>query len=113
MGSLSQSRRFYHTILRQDHFSENYRLKPDTGIESLPSAAGVFFTVLLYLIVGGYAYQKLDVVINKKGVESMSIDQTNFYDDNYVFDQKQGLDLAVAFTDFDSVEENILDPSIG
>ena len=82
-------------------------------MESLPSAAGLFFTVLLYLIVGGYTLQKIEVMISKRGLETMSVVKTNFYDDSYVFDQEQGLDIAVAFTDFDNERDNILDPSIG
>ena len=82
-------------------------------MESLPSAAGLIFTVLLYLIVGGYTLQKFEVMIRKTDVDSMSIDITNFYDDGYVFDYEQGLDIAVAFSYFDNERENISDPSIG
>ena len=46
-------------------------------------------------------------------MEIMTVEQTKFYDDSYVFDQKQGFDIAVAFTDADNEREETLDPSIG
>ena len=82
-------------------------------MESLPSAAGVFFTVLLYFVVGGYTLQKCGVMITRKGVESMSVEKTSFYPESYIFDLEQGLDIAVAFTDINSEREYSLDPSFG
>ena len=51
--------------------------------------------------------------MSKNGMEIMTVEQTKFYDDSYVFDQKQGFDIAVAFTDADNEREETLDPSIG
>ena len=35
------------------------------------------------------------------------------YDEDSIFSQQQGFNIAVAFTDWDSETEPILDPSIG
>ena len=41
------------------------------------------------------------------------MEKTNFYPESYVFDLEQGMDMAVAFSDFDNEREYDLDPSFG
>ena len=51
--------------------------------------------------------------MNKKDVDIMSSLQKNYFSADYVFDYSQGLNFAFAFTAYDQVAEDILDPSYG
>ena len=79
----------------------------------MPTAAGVFFTLLLLVILLGYAYQKTDILVSRSSVDTLSNTNMSYYADDYVFDSTKGLFLAVAFTAYDEETENILDPTIG
>ena len=74
---------------------------------------GSVCSFILLIIVSAYAYQKVDVWMNKKDVDIMSSLQKNYFSADYVFDYSQGLNFAFAFTAFDSETEDILDPSYG
>ena len=74
---------------------------------------GSICSLILFLVVGSYAYQKTDVWISKKDVDIMSSIQTNYFTSDYVFDYDKGLNYAVAFTAYDSETKYILDPSYG
>lgn len=74
---------------------------------------GSAFSLILLAIVLAYAYQKVDVWMNKKDIDIMSSLQTDHFDADYVFDYSQGLNFAFAFTAYDSETEDILDPSYG
>ena len=54
-------------------------MKLDAGVEALPSIAGVFFTILLTLMVLGYAVQKTDVLVNRRDSDIMSVINKDFY----------------------------------
>ena len=88
-------------------------MKVDAGLESIPTTAGVFFTLLLWAILLGYTYQKTNILISRSNVDTLSSINVAFYDDEYVFDHAKGLFIAVAFTAWDTEPENILHPSIG
>ena len=74
---------------------------------------GSLFTIVSLIIVIAYTYQKIDVWIEKKDVDIMSSIMFSYIDETQVFDNSQGLNLAIAFTAFDDEEEPILDKSIG
>ena len=74
---------------------------------------GSLFTIVSLIIVIAYTYQKIDVWIEKKDVDIMSSIMFSYIDETQVFDNSQGLNLAIAFTAFDNEEEPILDKSIG
>ena len=63
-------------------------MKIDAEIETLPSVTGVFFTVLLLLIVIAYSMQKFQVVIYRKDYDIMMVDKTDFYAEDYVFNHE-------------------------
>ena len=67
----------------------------------------------MFVIVFAYAYQKTDAWHLKKDISLMYSTKDSFYDENYVFDNKQGLNFAIAFTAYDEETEPILDESIG
>ena len=74
---------------------------------------GSLFTIVSLIIVIAYTYQKIDVWIEKKDVDIMSSIMFSYIDETQVFDNSQGLNLAIAFTAFENEEEPILDKSIG
>ena len=74
---------------------------------------GSLFTIVSLIIVIAYTYQKIDVWIEKKDVDIMSSIMNRYIDETQVFDNSQGLNLAIAFTAFDNEEEPTLDKSIG
>ena len=81
--------------------------------QSVHTLCGSICSLLLIVVVASYAYQKTDVWLQKKDVDIMTSTQTDFFDEHYVFDYKQGLNFAVSFTAYDLETENILDPSYG
>ena len=74
---------------------------------------GSLFTIVSLIIVIAYTYQKIDVWIEKKDVDIMSSIMFGYIDETQVFDNSQGINLAIAFTAFDNEEEPTLDKSIG
>ena len=88
-------------------------MKLDYGRDTLQTYAGLFFSVLLFIFVSFYAAQKVDILINKKDVDVLSVVNKNFYDSKYIFDYSKGFNVAVAFTSYESQSEYILDPTYG
>lgn len=74
---------------------------------------GTLCSLLMFVVVVAYAYQKTGVWLNKKDISIQYSSQDSFYDENYVFDHEQGLNFAIAFTAYDDETEPILDESIG
>ena len=60
-----------------------------------------------------YAYLKFDVWLQKKDIEIMSSKMIDYLSNDYIFSSEDGLNLAVAFTEFDTITEPILDKSYG
>ena len=52
-------------------------------------------------------------LIEKKNVDILSAVNRFNYEDSYMFTAEKGLNIAVAFTAYDTETEPILDPSIG
>jgi len=74
---------------------------------------GSFLSILLFIIVVAFTYQKVDVWLGRKDVDIMSANQKNFYTEDHIFDHSQGLHFALAFTAYDNNPEDILDPTYG
>ena len=100
-------------LLALDYFGESFFMKLDAGITKLNSWSGFVFSVLLILILGGYAGQKLDVLVNNGDIDIFETEIYAYFDDTHSFGAENDLHLAVAFTAYDSVREPILDPTIG
>ena len=74
---------------------------------------GTLLTIVIFIIIAAYAYQKTDVWLTKKDIDIVSSVEHNFYAEDHVFDYNQGLNLAMAFTAYDDETEPILDKSYG
>ena len=55
----------------------------------------------------------MEILINRRDVNVLSTISDLFYDDDYVFGYKNGLNIAVAFTSYDTETEWILDETYG
>ena len=77
------------------------------------SYGGAICSIFLNIVVLLYAYQKVDVLINKKDVDVLSTVNDLHFSPDDVFSYENGLNLAVAFTAYDSNPEPILDPTYG
>ena len=85
----------------------------DKGTEALTSWVGSFCSLFLFAIVLAYTYQKMDVLIGKKDVDVLQTTTFQALTDNDKFDFNNGLNIAVAYTAYDSVIEPFEDPTIG
>ena len=74
---------------------------------------GVFCTIILVLILLSFTAQKIDILITKSEVDTLTSTNIAYYDDDYVFDHAKGFFIALAFTAWDNEPENILQPEIG
>ena len=89
-------------------------MKIDKGNSSLNTSFGSLLTILVNIAVLMYTYMKIDVWIQKKDVDIMStIMIDNLTSDFIASNEKTGLNLAIAFTKYDSNPEPILDKSYG
>ena len=74
---------------------------------------GTFCSFLLVTVTIAYAYTKLDVLIYRKDVDVVSSVKNMHFDYSFVFEAKNGLNVAAAFTSYDSEREWILEPEYG
>ena len=89
-------------------------MKLDKQNSTLKTFVGSLLTILAYIVVIGYTYLKVDVWVGKKDVDIMSTKMIDHFANDYIVSHSNmGLYLAVAFTDFDTNTEPILDKSYG
>ena len=88
-------------------------MKIDKGHSIMTTSVGSIFSIILFIIVGLYAFQKTNIMIGKTDDYVMTSTQDSFFDLEYRFGFEQGFNIAVAFTDFNGKTENILTPDIG
>ena len=88
-------------------------MKLDSGQSKLYSYSGLISSILLSIIIIMYGYLKTDTLINKKDVNLLSSINQFFYSDEDIFSYKNGLNMAVALTDYDENIEWILDRKYG
>ena len=102
-----------HALEGQDMFGEGISMKVDGGDDQLKSGFGTFCSILLLVITGVYGYTKLLTYIKKKDVNILSATKHLFFEDKDAFGYEQGMNIAVAFTAYNSKTEYELDPSYG
>ena len=66
------SRRMCRKVLDQDQFSQQFRMNIHEEFAALPSYPGVFFSLILFIILFGYFVQKTDILLNRRDVDVMS-----------------------------------------
>ena len=85
-------------------------MKLEHGQATLPSIMGTIFSFISFMLVIGYATQKFDILISRKDVDIVLSVRENYFDDNEKFAGRQGFNIAVAFTGFDTIRESVLLP---
>ena len=85
----------------------------DSGGQTYGSIMGAICSIILLLITVFYAYLKLMVLIEKTDVNILTSELDMHYDDTEEFTYENGLNIAVAFTAYDSETEWILLPEYG
>ena len=100
-------------LMSFDAFGENFNMKLDQQNSILKTYVGSILTILAYSIVFMYTYLKSDTFINKKDVDIMSTVMIDHLPNDYIVSHDIGLNLAIAFTDYDTNPELILDKSYG
>ena len=88
-------------------------MKLDQGRDALPTVAGTVFSLVLLIIFGVYAADKIRVFLEKTGETTLSVVYTKDIDASYRFGAKQEFNFAVGLSSFDSSTEYILDKSYG
>ena len=68
---------------------------------------------MVIFVILSFAYFKINIWLDGQADIIISSTQRKFYDNSYVFNFEKGFNLAVAFTAYDNVVEDILDPSYG
>ena len=88
-------------------------MKLDKNKNSVQTCMGSFLTLLIYIIVGAYAYQKIDVWVNKKDVEIMSSILMSEFSEEDKFRFEDGFNVAMALASYGDEYNAQLDKSIG
>lgn len=78
------------------------------GLSSLPTIAGLIFTLFLLSLTMAYSVRKFDQMITRKEVDIISVVQDSYFDEAELFSYKQGFNIAVALDSFEPI-----DPSYG
>ena len=85
----------------------------DSGSTQLNSWMGSICSFFLIGIVLAYVYQKVDVLLFKRDVDILQTTAYLALTDQDEFNFDKGLNIAVAFTGYDSDTEMFDDPTIG
>ena len=88
-------------------------MKIDKRQSTMTTSVGSIFSIILFIIVVMYTFQKANIMIKREDDYVMTSNQDSFFDLDYKFDFEKGFNIAVAFTAFDNNKENILSPDIG
>lgn len=88
-------------------------MRLDHGSLRLESWGGALCSVLLFAMISTYFVQKLDILINKREVDLLSVTSFNAHTYEERFDSSMGLNFAAALIKYDGKSEIIDDPTIG
>ena len=88
-------------------------MKLDKGIMSLTTASGFCLTLLLGIIMLAFAAQRQYAMNTKRYIDIKKTATLHYWNEDYIFSQANGLEIAVAFSAFDDGSSLPLDKSIG
>ena len=87
----------------------------ENGTTNQTTLLGAFITLLLYTVVIVYAFQQVEILIEKGKVDIVAATQEDYFTVDDSFGADQGLNIAIAFTsltDTDNLEYE-LPPEMG
>ena len=88
-------------------------MKMDDGEDDVSTFTGALCSIFIVTLVLIYSYLKTDVLVNRKDVDVLSTIKDFEYKDTEIFDHDNGLNIAVAFTAYDTSSEWLLDSTYG
>ena len=88
-------------------------MKIDKGHSIMTTSVGSIFSIIMFIFVGIYSFNKTKIMIERTDDYVMTSIKDSFFSLDYKFGYELGLNIAVAFTAFDTEKENILRPDIG
>ena len=99
-------------LMSFDSFGETFKMKLDSGQAALPTIMGTALSFIYFCLVIGYTAMKFDVLANLKDVDITYAIEDNHFSEDDTFSGRQGFNIAVALTQFDTVpvRENELLP---
>ena len=97
----------------QDMFGQEYQMKLEGGEQEIKSGLGTFCSLILLGITIIYAYQKLNIFLGKKDISIMLSAKDMYFNDQDRFTHKMGVNIAAAFSAYDSEKEWALDHRYG
>ena len=73
---------------------------------------GALFSFIIMFVLIAFFYYKVDVMLERKRVDILSAVNENYYDENYIFGDEQGLNIGIAVVNVDDYNRPI-DPTYG
>ena len=107
------SRNLKNKIKSSDYFGQTYSMRIDKNQERITSWGGAVCSILLFLVIGSYTYQKLDILINKRDIDLITMTASHSLTLDERFDASMGFSFAAAFLSYDGNSEPIDDPTVG
>ena len=77
-------------------------MRIDEGDVALKSVMGTICSFILLFVTASYAYFKLNVLLQRKDTNITTGTLDLYFDDKDVFDNSQGMNMAIAFTTYDN-----------
>ena len=111
---LSRVDRCQRGFMAIDIFGQPFRFLLPNGEDEYRSFLGSFPSLLLAMLLLGYATYKIEGLTLNSDYKTQIHDQRYFYDaaDEFTFEE-DGFMIAVAITAYDGSSDNITDPEVG
>ena len=88
-------------------------MRLDKGFIQLKSFGGAACSIFLFTLIGLYAFQKFEILVNKRDVNLITVTTSNALNYTDVFDSSMDFNIAAAFSAYDGGTEPIDDPTVG
>ena len=76
---------FKQKVLNLDTFAENFTIKFDQGKSNFPTLIGSILSILMFALTITYTVQKTEIMFNKKGIDVITAEKTNYFPTDYKF----------------------------
>jgi len=96
-----------------DQFGQGFSMRLDGPQSQVSTLLGTLCTLMLAIIVLAYAYQKMDVLMNRKSVDILSTVSELAFEETDLLTADHGLNFAIGFTAYNNEREWMLPPEYG
>ena len=98
-------RGFLNAFKSQDIFGQGYHMKLDQGKSVLKSLGGAICSIILFATILGFTLQKVKILMNRNDTDILSTKLDLHYANDEIFSYSNGLNIAVAFSEYNSERE--------